>query len=307
MRRILWLLLMLPIACDEGVDPPALGVFQVSGIIAELDGFGVTASGPGPGRLLLVRSAFTRPAAPPDFIDSTSVPNCVGYAFTLANLPGGDSTSGGDLTFSGLSPTMPNGTVRDQILMVDVPLPTTPVCAEVPDTTGEPGSSGIRHECNVPSVGFMGVPLSAFGDGASITISGGGGSQIGAFTSLPLPVPPVLTASGAFNLFNVVPADGVVAEWSEVPAPLVLIEILAFRDDGAGAQILCIDVMTAGQKEIPSAALALVPPPTPTEGLLNVFTSLAAVNFDTGDGGWGTYFVGVGRGTFGLTQIPPSP
>ena len=305
MRRIFWIALLIPLACVEGVDPPAFGVYQVSGIVAELDGFGVGPTGPGPGRMLLVRTALSGPTSQPDVVTSTMIPYCIASAFTLAKLPGGNSTDGGDVVFGGLQPTMPGVMVRDQLTMIDVPVGNSITCAQGEDSTASPGESGIRHQCNVPTVGFIAAPEAAVAEG-TITVSAAGGSQVGAFTSMPLEVPEVLTATGAFDVRAVDPRAGVLVEWSTVNAGLVLVELLAFRSDGVGGQVLCLELMSAGRIQMSEEILLRLPMPTPTDGV-DLFTSLAAVNADTADEGWGTYIVGAGRGTFGLTRLPSSP
>ena len=306
MRRVWAFLVLAPLACVEKVDPPALGLFQVSALIAELDG-GVLLSGmPVPGKLLLVRNALVGPTSLPEFVDAPSVPYCIGSSFPPEKPLGGNALSGGDLIFSGLRPSA-MGDLVDLIRQTSSPLRDTVTCSEVADETASAGETGLRYTCDVPTLAFLpGVPVPAapFGAGTNISIAATGGRQVGAFMTAPIEVPPVLTATGTFDLRTVQPSLGVTAQWSPVNAPLVLIEILALRDDGAGAQILCLEIMTAGQKQIPAGALELVPATTDMAGL-TVFTSLAAVNFETADEGWGSFIVGVGRGTFGVNVVAP--
>ncbi|MEL7371770.1 MAG: hypothetical protein AAFN74_22790 [Myxococcota bacterium] len=310
MRRYIWLLLLSGVACVEETDPPSFGVFQVSGLIAEVEGF-VLAGPPGmmqptPGNLVLARGSFGGPTSLPTFIDSPTPPNCLANSIVPTKPPGGNATDGGNLVFTGLQPT-PGGMYLDLSSQTPSELRATVTCVQGADPTASPGETGLRHVCDIPQTAFLGSPQTAFGDAAGITISATGGSQSGPFTSSPIAVPPVITATGTFNLNAIDPRQGITAQWIPTTAPLVLIEVIATRGEGAaltGAQILCLAPMPFGQQSIPQGALDLVPGPSATEPV-SIITSIAAVNFEQSSEGWGTYLVGVGRGQFGLSVLLP--
>ncbi|MEM7676674.1 MAG: hypothetical protein AAF449_11795, partial [Myxococcota bacterium] len=237
--------------------------------------------------------------------DSPTLPNCTASAIRGTKLPGGNAIDGGNLLFQGLQPTA--GMYVDLGSGTTSELRATVTCLQGEDPTASPGETGILHACDVPTLGFLAAPQAAFGANP-ITVSATGGSQSGEFTSNPIAVPPVLTATGAFNPGAVDPRQGITAEWIPTPeAPLVMIEVIAIQGSGAtltGVQVLCLDFMATGRKVFPQGALALAPAPSLTEPV-TVVTSLAALNFENGDEGWGNYIVGVGRGTFGINVLLP--
>ena len=317
MRRLLCLALLSGAACVDETFPPSFGVYQVSGLVAEVTGetLDATFTGTVPAGLLLARTAFSGPLSQPDFITSSAIPNCLATAFTGEDPAGGNEIDAGDLSFDGLSPTASPLFVQD--ILDTTPTPEEVVliqtginCVQGPDDFADPGAvppeTGLRHDCGLPSLAAFDPRQSFLGPGTSLVVSATGGSQSGAFAAPALTPPPVLFPTANFNLLAVDTRQPVVAEWIPVAAPLAMIEIVAVRADRVGAQILCLELMTSGRREIPAGALALAPEPTPTAPVV-VFTSVAAVNFETRDEGWGSYVVGLGRGRFGSSLMLANP
>lgn len=336
MRRMSSLSLLVTVsalfACEDGLDTPAFRVYSVSAVVAEVEGVLplVTTSTSLQVKLLLTRAAFSGPFSSPAYVSSRTVPNCLATTFTSTVPPGGNAIDAGDLSFVGLRPTVP-GAPTAPVTLVDInsarqpvsELTTPIVCQQIDDPFYDPilaveQQTDIRHVCSVPTVGLIREPgATVFGAGTEVTITASGGSQSGAFSVGGLAPPPTLQPAGGFNLSAIDPREPVVAEWPvpdprftdpDAPEPLALIELLAVRADGTeGTQILCLEFISEGRKEIDQEALDLVPlpdrdhPATPTL----ITASLAAVNFATADFNWGRYLVGVGRGSVGQSLILP--
>ena len=329
MRRLLCLIMLIaPMACDEEANPPAYGVYSVSGVLMDVAGVFPTETGTMAAGLVLARAAYSGPLSRPDFLTTPSVPNCLANTFTREVRPGGNAIDGGSLTFNY---SVPSGfqvfnveqeqarlaqilplilTGREEQIpqalrnRVEDDLNSPAVCNQVDDDFSSPGETGLRHECNLTSLpGYFGAPYSVLGQGASVTISSSGGSQAGAFSVGPLSPPAGIQTTGSFNLFNVDPRGPVLVQWTPLDRldQVAVIEIIATASQsGNGVQILCIEPITAGQRQIPQGALDLVPALQSGEAL-SVVTSIAAVQFETSDEGWGSYNIGVGRGLFGLS------
>ena len=314
LRKFSWLLAPVLFGCVEGVSPPALGVFSITGLVVEVDGIlpNITGSTTSSASILLTRVSFARPFPPPSYLDGLTPPNCTGVEFTTAKLPGGNATDGGNMTFAGLQPTVSPTVLVDLLnpMMAMTSLTGDIVCSQGPDDSASPGESNIRHDCNVPTFALLAQPMaSVFGPGTSVNISVTGGSETGDFSVQGLPAPAPLRPAGAFNPNAIDLLRPVIVEWTPIAdpgQPLAMIEILAVQQDATGrsAQILCFEPMASGRKEIPAGALALIPTPTPSAPapvLLN--TSIAAVTVVPGSEGWGSYLVGIGRGTIGQTVV----
>ena len=313
MRRILSCLLLLwAAACVEELDPPAYGVYQVNGLVAEVTGQLITPAGTSTLSMVLPRTAFSGPSSQPDFVTSPSVPTCFATSFSDASPPGGNDIDGGDLVFANLRPT-------DSFDVIDVSGNTgtatirNPItCTQIDDDPfyqagTQPLETDIRHNCDSPALGAYDPRQTIFGPGTSVTISATGGTQSGAFVASGLLPPPALSPTESFDLNAVDTRGPITAQWIPVEAPLALVEIIATRADGFGVQILCLELMSTGQVTIPDGALALAPEPTagppPLGNFVTVITSMAAVNSATSNEGWGTYLVGVGRGRFGTSIL----
>ena len=331
MRRFISLLLLLaPLSCVDELDPPAFGVYQVLGVVAEVKGEAVVAdeffrTSTVAAGLVFARTAFSGPSSLPDFLSSPIVPNCLGTAFTNENPPGGNDIDAGNLTVSGLRPSA--GFLTYELgaqPSTAVPLSSPITCAQIEDpfytpAPGRPVETDIRHACDVPTLGTFDPRLTIFGPGTTVTFTGGGGTQAGSWASNPIEPPPRLSPAPGTSLVTD-PREGITVQWTPVNAPFALIEIVASRADGVGAQILCLEPMTSGQKTIPEEALALVPEPQFTGMLpgnfVTVITSIAAVAPSTSPGasdfpyvneGWGTYLVGLGNGSFGMNLLVAPP
>ena len=332
MRRLISLLLLLgPLSCVEELDVPAYGVFQVLGVVAEVKGEAVVAdelfrTSTVAAGLVLTRTAFSGPTSQPEFLSSAVVPNCLATVFTNENPAGGNDIDSGNLDISGLRPSAGFLTYElgaDPTTAMSLASPIT--CAQIEDPFYSPGQGGppesnIRHACDVPTLGTFDPRLTIFGPGTSVIFSSGGGTQAGPWMSAPIEPPPPLQPAEGTSLAAVDTRQGVTVQWTPVDAPYVLIEIVARRADGVGAQILCLEPMTSGQKTIPDGALARAPMPEFTGALpgnfVTVITSIAAVRPSTNvddpdfpyvDEGWGTYLVGVGNGSFGMNLLVAPP
>ncbi len=320
-------LLFVSVSCVDELDPPAYGVYQVYGLVAEVTG-GLKPDPTLPSvtstvTTFLIRTAFSGPLSQPDFITSPTVPQCLASTFVLQeDPPGGNEIDAGDLTFSGLQPTDASLNVVEFLDQTPefTTLPNPVTCVQADDPFYPPpgvanplAETDIRHVCNDGRINLQYVPFrsdaTAFGPGTSVTVTTDGGGQAGSFQSNPILPPPVLLAAPGFDLGAVDPRQGITVRWTPVEAPLVLIEVIATRlSDGVGAQILCLEPMTSLQKTIPDGALALLPSPELTAtGFVTVVANIAAVNVDSNNEGWGTYLVGVGRGSFGMNYLFAPP
>jgi uncharacterized protein (TIGR03437 family) len=111
------------------------------------------------------------------------------------------------------------------------------------------------------SQNLTGIPLSFFVNGASNTLSGTGGADVGAFkANITANAAPVWTNST--NAATVARASGFTVAWSNAPAGANVISIIGFNVDPANnvsGGFQCLANPSAGSFTVPALALANVP------------------------------------------------
>jgi len=293
---------------DAHIDPPppdlvayfvTLGLDQLSGRLSW--GPAKPDAGP-PLTLMRITARFDSWTATvkPDFIDSPTPPNCIGYKWSKGQVPSRTAGDAGTLTITGhgsatyidlSSPSVPAQ-----------PVPSPLVCTRKELLTG----SGLYgYDCGLPlSLAGRLVVLasgSIIDDSTQIGFGVSGGKDVGPFNVTGLTSAAPVKPKATFDL-NQIDPTGIVAEWETTSAVLVAFELSASLKDGSeSAEIACLMLSAMGTKKtIPAGALALLPKATSQNPLL-IVTSLVGQSVKGSVTAWGKHMGGVGRGSFGVS------
>lgn len=320
---ILGLSVLMAGCIEEPDGPPAYGVYLGVSVVGQVE----TNFPEGPAQLGLVRNLFAGPALSRtieengDFIDGTQPPFCAGFRFDMTPTadglpqrpPGIVNADAGALTLSGFGEgafvDLQDAQRAQRMGTMPTPLPFSSQMQCMRQAVGETTPYGcvLGESEGMPTVMPQIAVLAGgqfLGDSTAVTVDVAGGENVGAYREEGIATPPALLPAEPFDPYAVDPS-GVTVAWQPIETPMVMIEIDAFRQDGPGAFILCLERADAGMKEIPEGALALIPEAR-DEAPLQILTSILALEVRQGEAGWGGYLAAAGRGTAGITCLTGS-
>jgi uncharacterized protein (TIGR03437 family) len=149
-------------------------------------------------------------------------------------------------------------TVKDLDGGASVSLTSAPATASLPQSANSPV---IYAAILATSQNLTGLPLSFFVDGASSTLTGTGGADVGPFqAAIAANAGPVWTNSA--DATTVTRAAGLTMTWSNAPVAANVISIIGFNVDPANnvsGGFQCLANPAAGSFTVPALALANVP------------------------------------------------
>jgi hypothetical protein len=285
---------------DSAVDAAVEAAPQHSVLLglAELEGrASYVTPGPDAGppiKLLSPVASLPDPSLKPDFIDGPAPPNCYVYKWTATAPPNRSDVEAGKVTITGhVEALYVNGASATP---TPKKLPKIIECTRKQiATTGK-----YMYDCGLPKKTVL-VAGSALTDTSAIDIEAAGGKDITAFKETAITPGPQVKPKSTFDLYKIDPAAGVTAEWETTTALLVSIRLTgALKDGSETAEIVCSTLGAAGSKAIPKAALDLLPKGTNTNPLI-ITTAITGFNLKGTTAKWGSYKVGAGRGTFGVS------
>ena len=233
------------------------------------------------------------PVIKPDFIDSPTPPNCLGYKWTATTLPNRSAWDAGKLTITGHATSL---YVDGDNPATPAPLPATVECTRV----AMPGSTTLfTYDCGLPLKTVLPV-ASAFTAATKLTIGAAGGADVPAFSETNVAVGAAPTVTTDLSALD--PSAGITIQWNgSVNATLVSVVMRGMLADGSEyAEITCSQLALLGQKVIPPGALALLPTPGATNPLI-IQTFVAGLAVGGKSVTWGDYKVGAGQGVWGAT------
>jgi hypothetical protein len=231
----------------------------------------------------------------PDFIDSPAPPNCVAYHWTATSPIKRETGDAGKITIANLkSVQYLDG---DNLGAGPKTLPTSIDC-----TRKQVGGLWF-YDCGLPNSMILLAP--AIDDSSALDFTIAGGTDVAAFSEKAVATGPVVKPKSSFDM-NQLPLTNIKAEWETTTAALVAIDIIAnLKDNSEFGRISCSALGMLGSKDIPAAALAVLPKPTATNPLI-LRSALIGFNVKGSKAAWGDYTIGVGRGAFGVSCWTPA-
>jgi len=175
----------------------------------------------------------------------------------------------------------------------------------------------------------------AITDATTLDVTVAGGENIGPFSVEAIGPPKMVVPEDSFDLNQIDPRHTTIAAWKStnadwvmveifaqvipentMPDPLTIFELLMEKDSAKQqalqqklavrpqprqlAQVLCLEPASSKTKEIPSGALAVIPKPADGEVLV-MMSTVMGLKMKQSAAGWGSYMVGLGRGSFGVS------
>jgi hypothetical protein len=317
------------IATDVETDIPAAAQYSI--LLGLVEYVGKTSPNAPTARIgkYLANVSRSSPADPlnkPDFIDNPAPPNCSAYKWTATTPPLGNAWDAGKLTITGHV----TGATSVYIDYDDMGASCTPACTppqycKTDGTCGTPSAipatieltrglvagttNQYQYTWNLPSTTIL--PGASFFDAnTKLTMAAAGGADIPAWSIPNVAVGAAPTLKSTTDLTALDPA-AIKIEWDGTllaGTALVAISIQAhLADDSEGVNITCSTLAVAGSKDIPAAALALIPTPgTTADKALVIQTAVLGMTITGPTETWGSASVGAGQGVLGVTCRTPT-